>query len=87
MFIVGSAGSQRLEERILLTWPDVLLLSVADSHPRAVVLLGPKRPAESGLQAHSWSPQPAAVLSESCATATGRGQENLGETPSCISCL
>lgn len=54
----------------------------------AVCRRGPSKSSGfAGLQAHSWSPRPAAVLSESCATATGRGQENMGETPSCISCL
>lgn len=87
VFVVGATGSWQLEERILLAWPDTFLLSVAEGHPRAVVFLGPGRPVENGLRAHSWSRQPAAALRESCAPATDRAHGNLGETPSRISRL
>lgn len=87
VFVVGATGSQWLEERIWLAWPDTFLLPVAEGHPKAVFLLGPGRPVEKGLQAHSWSWQPAAAVSESCAPAADRARDNLGETPSCISYL
>lgn len=86
-FVVQTTGRWSVEVRILLEWPDTFLLSVAEGHPRAVVLQGPRRPAENGLQAHRWSQQSAAALSENCPSATARAHDNLGETSSCISHL